>query len=590
MKNLFTGLMACMMGVAAICASCNNDDDIVPHKDNAITIKGYTVSVENKDSSFSSDTRQWMTNVFFMVYPKLAERFNFNTPKRVTFVIDPAFREKNAVSKDSVIIFNANWLTKNPNDIDLVTRQLMLIVGGYNRDKAPDWIIQGMADYARYIFGVDNKEAGWRLPEVSPDQKVDQSGKVTARFLVWLEKRVAPEIVDELNDALIQGTFKDKFWEEATGRNISTLWELYQKSPSITTSFPPAIFAQAANKAQTALMEEFWNPKEHFFITNNHGNQGYNYWWNAHGLDVLVDGYLRTEQETYKEEIELIYQGIFQKNGSSFFNDFNDDMEWMALACLRAYDATHANQYLFTAEDLWNKIIESWSDFAGGGITWKRSDPFGKNSCANGPASILAARLYKQSLNEQYLDWAKKIFEWEKQTLVDPQTGVVWDNIHSADEGELEIQKWTFTYNQGTYIGAALALFDITGDSAYLKEAIKTTNFTISDDSFVNGDGVLKENGQGDGGLFKGIFVRYLNNLILSGHLKPAVQKKYIDFMKTNGYSLLNKGSFQKEDGLLLNSDWTNAPDNGYTDASSQISGVMLFEALAELQRNGLIK
>ena len=53
-----------------------------------------------------------------------------------------------------------------------------------------------------------------------------------------------------------------------------------------------------------------------------------------------------------------------------------------------------------------------------------------KNACANGPAAIIAARLYKITNEKEYLDWALKIYNWEKATLFNPATGAIYDNIN----------------------------------------------------------------------------------------------------------------------------------------------------------------
>ena len=42
------------------------------------------------------------------------------------------------------------------------------------------------------------------------------------------------------------------------------------------------------------------------FIQNNTGNNTFHYWPNAHVLDVLVDGYLRTGDENYKAKMNLL--------------------------------------------------------------------------------------------------------------------------------------------------------------------------------------------------------------------------------------------------------------------------------------------
>ena len=82
-----------------------------------------------------------------------------------------------------------------------------------------------------------------------------------------------------------------------------------------------------------------------------------------------------------------------------------------------------------------------------------------KNACSNGPAAILAARLYQEFGNPEDKEWALRIYDWLKSTLVNTNSGAVWDSIDSR-EGKIN-KDWIFTYNQGTYLGAAVELHKI---------------------------------------------------------------------------------------------------------------------------------
>ena len=88
-----------------------------------------------------------------------------------------------------------------------------------------------------------------------------------------------------------------------------------------------------------------------------------------------------------------------------------------------------------------------------------------KNTPANAPAIIFAARLYRLQKNEADLTLAKSLYTWLKSKLVDP-SGIVWDGINSKGDGQLDKNK--FTYNQGTFIGAALEMYNVTNDASYL--------------------------------------------------------------------------------------------------------------------------
>jgi hypothetical protein len=105
-----------------------------------------------------------------------------------------------------------------------------------------------------------------------------------------------------------------------------------------------------------------------------------------------------------------------------------------------------------------HEIKGGWNETMGGGISWRKAMPYYKNTPANAPAAILAARLYKLSANPADLDWSKKIFTWLRDSLYNAQTGWVYDGINSNNDG-VKNTTWKFTYNQGTFIGAALELY-----------------------------------------------------------------------------------------------------------------------------------
>ena len=337
----------------------------------------------------------------------------------------------------------------------------------------------------------------------------------------------------------------------------------------------------AANKSSNALITSFWNNGGQYFNTDNSGNTTFQYWPNAHGLDVLIDAYLRTNDNSYKSYFDKWYVGVKSKNGNSWKNEYYDDMEWNALALLRAYKATNDTKYKDASLELWGYIKEGWNDNAGGGITWKKGMEYSKNACSNGPAAILAARLYQEFGNEDDKEWAFKIYNWQKSTLVNLNTGAVWDNINS-NSGEIK-KDWVFTYNQGTYIGAAV-LHKITNEKSYLIDASLAADYTLS--SLVE-NSVLKSEGTGDGGLFKGIFIRYFTQLIIQGRLDKPVRDRYLQFINFNAETLWINGT--NTQGILFGPNWRMKPGSS-TGLTEQLSGCMLIESMAFLQKEGFIK
>ncbi len=155
-----------------------------------------------------------------------------------------------------------------------------------------------------------------------------------------------------------------------------------------------------------------------------------------------------------------------------------------------------------------------------------------KNPPANAPACILASRLYHETNDADYLTWAKKIYNWQKSPLVNATTGLVYDCLNgNNDSGLQDSPGWSFSYNQGTFIGAALELYTITSDQSYLNDAIKTANNFINDNT-MSPSGIMRGGDNGDGGLFNGIGVRYLTLLILNPNVSSSVKENYIYYLK----------------------------------------------------------
>ena len=333
----------------------------------------------------------------------------------------------------------------------------------------------------------------------------------------------------------------------------------------------------AADSSSQALANLFWDGTDHYFWTDNHGNKTFQYWPQAHALDVLIDAYERSGSDFYKAYFNLWFDGVKKKNGNGWYNNFFDDMEWIALALLRVYKATDETKYKEAALELWGYIQEGWNNYAGGGIAWERdSHLWSKNACSNGPACILAARLYRETGDETYREWAFKIYEWEKSVLFNSSTGAVYDNIN-GQSGEKNTS-WIFTYNQGTFIGSAVELYKITGEKMYLNDAVLAANYTTT--VLVN-NGILKDEGSGDGGLFKGIFVRYFTELIRQERLDNAVKERYTKFLRYNAETLWTKGANKAD--MLFGANWRTKPGTE-TGLTEQTSGCMLIEAINRLQ------
>jgi len=203
----------------------------IAQKTTAYNQKGYKLTFINYDATFDAAEQQRLVKTFFTVYPELANAYNPKTLKAVTMVIDTAYDGVAATANGKVTISN-KWLHKHPEDIDVVTHEVMHIVQDYGDSNGPGWLTEGIADYARYKFGVNNDAAKWSLSEPKPTQNYTDAYRVTARFLVWLEEKVKPGIVKQLDSQMRAHTFTDDTWKQKTGKTIDELWKSYTENPA----------------------------------------------------------------------------------------------------------------------------------------------------------------------------------------------------------------------------------------------------------------------------------------------------------------------------------------------------------------------
>lgn len=351
--------------------------------------------------------------------------------------------------------------------------------------------------------------------------------------------------------------------------------------PNKVTAVVDYKYAETADSLQEKTYSTYLSSNGNYFVQDNAGNTGYNYWPQAHTLDIFTDAFLRTKNEVYKQRMKSLLNGTHITNGNKFPNEFYDDMEWLALASLRGYQATNDNDYLDAANTLWTDIKTGLNNNQGGGIAWRKSQLDYKNTPANAPAIIFACRLYALKKNDADLTLAQNLYTWLTATLVDPSSGIIWDGINGNHDGQISKNK--FTYNQGVYIGAALELYKVTNNADYLADAVRNATATINDTDISPG-GLLKSEGQGDGGLFKGILVRYLTLLIQEPAVSDNDRNAYIKFLKYNAQTLYTQGISRP--ALFVSPDWKSLP-SGTTDLTTQLSGVMMIEAAATLKTAG---
>lgn len=192
---------------------------------------GIVLNYQSNDTQFSADTRAKLIETFFIVYPQLIEHFNPQASKTIYFLMDTSFNQYPAARWGDTIRYSSAWFTKNPKDIDVVTHEVMHIAQSYP-SYDPWWLVEGIADYVRYKYGVANVAGGWHLPEVTSSQKYDNGYRVTARFLVWCENK-KPGSVKAFDHALRTNRYNSNLWKTIFGKTVDELWKEYLDDAAI---------------------------------------------------------------------------------------------------------------------------------------------------------------------------------------------------------------------------------------------------------------------------------------------------------------------------------------------------------------------
>lgn len=330
-----------------------------------------------------------------------------------------------------------------------------------------------------------------------------------------------------------------------------------------------AVPIERAKEAMDALNRAYWDPTDRCFRkTPGADSKPLDFWMTAHVWECVMDAYERHRDRDYKEQIGDVYDGFVAAHPDWSTNPYNDDIMWWTIACVRAYHVTGRQRYLYKATSEFDRLYEREVDTRlGGGMWWKSDSHRSKNACVNGPAAITAMELALARKDNAYAEKACDLYKWERATLFDPDTGVVNDNINRRGR----VTHWRFTYNQGTFIGAALRLYRHTGQIQYLDDAILAGKFMR--ERLVTSDGILKSEGQGDGGTFKLIGVRYMVELA-----EVTKDQGLLDWLDKNAQTAWRN---RRTSDNIMGFDWSRpVKDDEVIECQSAAAAVVLLNLL----------
>jgi predicted alpha-1,6-mannanase (GH76 family) len=338
---------------------------------------------------------------------------------------------------------------------------------------------------------------------------------------------------------------------------------------STPSTYVPSFTAADSDSALDSFLTTFYvvSGGRGVFKLTTTGSQA-PFWQQAEMLEVAEDAYERSHDPRLKSMLTEVYRGIIARYGKRWTsNHYNDDIMWMVIADLRAYGITGNVTFRNQAKWHFDRVYaRAWSRDLGGGLWWTTARD-SKNACVNGPATIAAVELYEAFHDTSYLRKAKGLYQWEKNTLFDHDSGSVYDRTYRSGTA-ITKDDANYTYNQGTFIGAAGLLYAATHDRVYYRDAVKALDYTKAN---LTADGVLRSEGSGrDGGGFKDIFARWATKFTRDNNIRD-----YDEWFQRNADAAWSHRNATK----TIDQDWTVQTGDGKLFAFDCSSAVVILLA-----------
>lgn len=227
------------------------------------------------------------------------------------------------------------------------------------------------------------------------------------------------------------------------------------------------------------------------------------FWWETGAMwGVMLDYWYATGDDTYNAQASVSIQAQVGEHqdfmpADQAFDMGNDDQAFWALTALTAAETNFQNppegdpSWLGLAQAVYNEQIGRWDNSScGGGIHWQVNPSGGfhlKNTISNGALMQLAARLARYTQDDQYAQWANKLWDWMWAVkLIDNQNWSVYDNT-DANLNCTSVDRAQWTYNAGTLLIASATMYNYTNGDPTWKNRITHLLSTLIFDFFPNG-------------------------------------------------------------------------------------------------------
>ena len=447
----------------------------------------------------------------------------------------------------------------------------------------------------------------------SDDTSVIEQPKLTSSEIAEQNILRSMEIVDNAvesyfkGDNMVMSRYYNPYTQSASSE-LASVW-MYTSSIEAVNSIMEALETQKSNGNAKLYNDNFDRYKQ--LLAKLYDN-----------IDYYLGTYSLTSFTQTKEWSVYAVNRSSEKGKASVsgIDNVYDDQEWLIRELINSYNLTKEKTYLDKAEYLASYVLDGWDCIINengeesGGIPWGPGYVT-KHSCSNGPFISPLVWLYelyrgksdevtygvvdingnRKSVTEKkskyYLSFAKKIYDWQKKTLMNESKGVYYDMLGGCTECSpsseivdgVKYRKHEnltdptgdeISYNSGTMLSGGSDLYRVTLIPTYLND-IKS----LSDASFGY---FAKLNASKEGYYSYSIsgFNNWFNNVLMRGFVDVyprynGVSTAIESFQKNLDYAY-DKYLYKKMLPTNLLVGWS------LTKANNNVEGMFTFAFAAE--------
>jgi hypothetical protein len=204
--------------------------EIIIESDPPLAVFKYPVEilVDVTDAPEMKDWIEKVARVCERQYQMISEELRseeFKPRQRVTMTLKKDY--KGVASTNGGNITGAvRYFKAHPDDVGALVHETVHVVQNYRGQVNPGWLVEGIADYIRFL-----KYEPGKIGRLDPDRvHYNGSYRQSAAFLGYLTDKYDKELVRKINASMREGKYKEEIFKELTGKTLQELgdeWKVW---------------------------------------------------------------------------------------------------------------------------------------------------------------------------------------------------------------------------------------------------------------------------------------------------------------------------------------------------------------------------